>query len=199
MSETNERAYHHGRLRPALLAAAERTLRDQGVDQLSLRELAREIGVSHAAPRRHFPDRQALLDALAVTGFERLDAQLRAALTDAEEDFGVCLRVTVAAYIRFATDNAPLLELMFAVKHRPGADHVVAAAVPAFTLMDDLIRRGQDTGELATGDPEQIGIVLFATMQGIATLLNGDMVRRELLDGLVDTAVDQFLRGARPS
>ncbi len=199
MSETSERAYHHGQLGSALLVAAERTLREQGVDRLSLRELARELGVSHAAPRRHFPDRQALLDALAVAGFERLDAQLRAATADAEDDFGSCVRVTVATYIRFASDNAALLELMFTAKHRPGADQVMTAAVPAFTLMDELITRGQEEGELASGDPEQIGIVLFATMQGIATLINGDMVSQRLLDGLVDKAVEQFLRGARPA
>ena len=66
------RPYHHGNLRTALLEAAERTLRERGVQALSLRELAREVGVSHGAPRRHFPDRQALLDALARAGFERL-------------------------------------------------------------------------------------------------------------------------------
>ena len=55
------RPYHHGDLRAALLAAAERTLRDKGVGSLSLRELAREVGVSHAAPGRHFKDKQALL------------------------------------------------------------------------------------------------------------------------------------------
>lgn len=199
MSETSERSYHHGRLRPALLAAAERTLRENGVDELSLRELAREVGVSHAAPRRHFIDRQALLDALAITGFERLDTQLRAALEDAQRDVGSRLRLTVAAYIRFATDNAALLDLMFATKHRPGAHHVVAAALPAFTAMHELITDAQEAGELDPGDPERIGIVLFATMQGIATLINGDMVRPELLDGLVDTAVEQFLRGTLPS
>ena len=69
------RPYHHGNLRAALLAQAERTLADGG--DLSLRELARQIGVSHAAPRRHFAGKQALLDALAEDGFERLGAELR--------------------------------------------------------------------------------------------------------------------------
>jgi AcrR family transcriptional regulator len=193
------RSYHHGQLRPALLAAAERSLREHGVGQLSLRELAREIGVSHAAPRRHFPDRQALLDALAEMGFQRLDTRLRAALAGAGEDFPSRVRATVAAYIRFATEDAALLQLMFASKHRPGADRVVAAAEPAFTVMFELITQGQAAGDLAAGDPERVGIVLFATMQGIATLINGDMVRPDLLDGLVETAVDQFVRGARPA
>jgi AcrR family transcriptional regulator len=187
--------YHHGQLRAALLEAAERTLREQGEEQLSLRELARDAGVSHAAPRRHFPDRQALLDALAISGFERLHE----ALQSPETAFTPRLRATVAAYIRFATDHAALLRLMFATKHRDGAEQVVTASYPAFGLMNDLIVQGQRAGDLAPGDPERVGIVLFATMHGIATLMNGDLVRPELLDGLVETAVDQFVRGAGPS
>src|SRR5947209_2974095 len=66
------RPYHHGNLRAELLAAAEQTVRERGVEALSLRELARRVGVSHGAPRRHFADRQALLDALAQAGFDRL-------------------------------------------------------------------------------------------------------------------------------
>ena len=64
----SSRPYHHGNLREALLVQAMTTLREGGVEALSLRELARAVGVSHAAPRRHFPDRQALLDALAERG-----------------------------------------------------------------------------------------------------------------------------------
>ena len=188
--------YHHGQLRSALLDAAEKSLREQGVEQLSLRELARELGVSHAAPRRHFPDRQALLDALAEAGFERLHAELRAAA--ATPDYVPRVEAVVAAYIRFATEDAALLELMFTGKHRPGAERVAAAAEPAFALMHDLIVQGQAEGRLAAGDPQRIGVVMFATMQGIAALLNGGLVEPELLDGLVETAVDQFLRGAGP-
>ncbi|WP_250038040.1 TetR/AcrR family transcriptional regulator [Paractinoplanes maris] len=191
--------YHHGQLRTALLEAAERSLRESGAEQLSLRELAREIGVSHAAPRRHFPDRQSLLYALAETGFARLDTQLRAAVAEAGEGYVPQLRATVTAYIRFATDDAALLELMFGSKHRPGAERVVAASGPAFTLMDELIVRGQAEGRLAAGDPERIGIVMFATMQGIATMINTGLVRPGLLDDLAETAVEQFISGPRES
>ncbi|MFD2422224.1 TetR/AcrR family transcriptional regulator [Amycolatopsis pigmentata] len=196
MSE--ERPYHHGNLRTALLDAAERSLREQGSDQLALRDLAREIGVSHAAPRRHFPDRQALLDALAETGFARLHTTLRTALADAGHDFPSRLRATATAYTRFATDNAALLELMYTSKHRPDATQIVKAAAAPFGLMNELIVQGQAQGALQEGDPERIGIVLFATLQGIATIINGNIVKPELLDGLVETAAEQFLRGARP-
>ncbi len=190
-------AYHHGNLRTTLLDAAERSLRKHGAEQLSLRELAREAGVSHAAPRRHFPDRQALLDALAEAGFARLDAELRTALAAAGEEFGPRLHAMAAAYLRFATEDAALLELMFAGKHREGADRLVAAAAAPFGLMHDLIGQGQAQGILEPGDPERAGIVLFATLQGIATLINGNLVAPALLDGVVQTAVDQFIRGSR--
>ncbi|WP_433431925.1 TetR/AcrR family transcriptional regulator [Nonomuraea sp. CA-141351] len=189
-------AYHHGNLRATLLAA-ERSLRQHGADQLSLRELAREAGVSHAAPRRHFPDRQALLDALAEAGFARLDEELRAALAAAGEEFGLRLHAMAAAYLRFATEDAALLELMFAGKHREGADRLVAAVAAPFGLMHNLVAQGQAQGVLEPGDPQRVGIVLFATLQGIATLINGSLVTPELLDGIVETAVDQFIRGSR--
>ncbi|MFV2176405.1 TetR/AcrR family transcriptional regulator [Actinomadura sp. LOL_016] len=195
---SEERPYHHGNLRAALLDAAGRGLRERGADRLSLRDLAREVGVSHAAPRRHFPDRQALLDALAEAGFAQLDTALRSALADADADFPSRVRAAMAAYVRFATENAALLELMYAGKHRPGATRIVEAAQAPFGLMSGLIVQGQETGALQAGDPERIGIIVFATLQGIASLINGDLVKPELLDGLVETAVEQFVRGADP-
>ena len=76
------RPYHHGNLRRALLEQAERALAERGAEGLSLRELARAVGVSHAAPRRHFADRRALLDALAQDGFERLARDLHGAVDE---------------------------------------------------------------------------------------------------------------------
>jgi AcrR family transcriptional regulator len=193
----HQRPYHHGNLRSALLDAAERTVRERGVQELSLRELAREIGVSHGAPRRHFPDRQALLDALAETGFERLGSELRAAVDGAGDDFETRLRETGAAYIRFATEDPALLELMFAGKHREGAGSLQAAAERAFSVMLELIERGQAEGRLEPGDPERVGLVLFATIQGIAALVTGGMVLPEQLDGLLADSIAHFLRGSR--
>jgi AcrR family transcriptional regulator len=193
----NERPYHHGNLRAALLAQAERTVRDRGVQDLSLRELAREVGVSHGAPRRHFPDRQALLDALAEAGFSRLGAQLRRAADSAGDDFEARLRATAAAYVHFATRDAAMLELMFAGKHREEAGALHEAADRAFSVMLELIEQGQADGVLESGDPERVGLVLFATIQGIAALVTGGVVDAEQLDGLVADAIAHFLRGSR--
>ena len=193
-----DRAYHHGDLRAAFMAAAERSLRARGADGLSLRDLSREVGVSHAAHRRHFEDRQALLDALAEEGFVRLHRSLRSSLSQTGEGLQERLLATMTAYTRFATENAALLELMYASKHRSGATRVAAAAEAPFLLMYELVGQGQAQGLIRTGDTERIGIVLFATLQGIAAIINGRIVRPDLLDGLVETAVEQFLRGSRP-
>jgi AcrR family transcriptional regulator len=192
-----ERPYHHGNLRTALLAEAERTLRERGVQELSLRELARGVGVSHGAPRRHFPDRQALLDALAEAGFERLGSELRAALNGAGADFHARLRATATAYVRFATRDAALLELMFAGKHREQSGALNEAADHAFAVLLELIEQGQAEGALEPGEPERVGLVLFATIQGIAALVTGGMVDAEQLDDLVADAIAHFLRGSR--
>ena len=192
-----ERPYHHGNLRTALLDAAERTMRERGVQELSLRELAREVGVSHGAPRRHFADRQALLDALVENGFERLRRELSAAVDGAGDDFETRLRETGGAYIRFATRDPALLELMFAGKHRDDAAALQEAAERAFAVMLELIVQGQADGRLEPGDPERVGFVLFATIQGIASLLTSGMVPAEQLDELLTDCIAHFLRGSR--
>jgi AcrR family transcriptional regulator len=193
----NQRPYHHGNLRTALLAEAERTVRERGVQDLSLRELARAVGVSHGAPRRHFPDRQALLDAVAEAGFARLGAELRSAVDGAGEDFQTRLRATAAAYVRFATRDAALLELMFAGKHREPAGALNEASHRAFSVLLDVIEQGQADGALERGEPERVGLVLFATIQGIAALVTGGMVDADQLDELVADAIAHFLRGSR--
>jgi AcrR family transcriptional regulator len=191
------RPYHHGNLRTALLAQAERTVRERGVSELSLRELAREVGVSHAAPRRHFPDRQALLDALAVAGFDRLGTELRAAVESAGESFQDRLQATAGAYIQFAVEDAELLDLMFTGKHRESADMLVEAADRAFAVLFELISQGQAEGALEPGDPKRVGLVLFATVQGLAALVTSSMVAADQLDWLLPEAIAHFLRGSR--
>ena len=192
-----ERPYHHGNLRAALLAQAEHTLRKQGLEGLSLRELARRTGVSHAAPRRHFADRQALLDALAESGFARLGTQLRAAAESAGEDFEARLRAIGLAYVRFAISDAALLELMFAGKEREQAGVLQEAADRAFSVILELIEEGQANGALEPGEPERIGLLLFATMQGIAALVTVGIVEPAKVDSLVADAIGRFLHGPR--
>jgi AcrR family transcriptional regulator len=192
-----DRPYHHGNLRAALLAQAERALREQGLDGLSLRELSRQLGVSHAAPRRHFADRQALLDALAESGWARLGAEVRAAVQRAGTDYEARLHAAGRAYVRFATRDAALLEVMFAGRQGRQVAPLQEAAARAFSVLVELIEDGQASGVLERGDPERMALPLFATTQGIAALVNAGIVAPKRLDRLVGDAIARFLRGQR--
>ncbi len=195
---SDQRQYHHGDLRAALLKTAERSLRAHGVAQLSLRDLAREVGVSHAAPRRHFPERQDLLDALAENGYTRLGEQIRDAVASGDDGFAARLRRAASAFAHFATENPALLELMNAGKHRPGGSQVSRSAEVAFAPLVDLIREGQERQVLQAGSVDEIGLILYSTINGLSTLVNTGLVEADRLDNLTDTAVNQFLRGAAP-
>ncbi|MFD5573282.1 TetR/AcrR family transcriptional regulator [Streptomyces cadmiisoli] len=196
MPET--RPYHHGDLRAALLTGAERTLRDKGAAALSLRELARETGVSHAAPGRHFRDKQALLDALALTGFERM-AQTVNGADDPELPFQERLTRVARAYLGFTIDNAALLELMYARKHDPDISDQLAAAVERnIAPFVRLIADGQRQGEIVGGDPEHITLLAAASLHGVATFAaNGTLAPQAALDA-VGELVHHLLQGLRP-
>jgi AcrR family transcriptional regulator len=200
MSAPVARPYHHGNLREALLVAGERALETTGAANLSLRELAREVGVSHAAPRRHFSDRQALLDALALNGFQQLGVALDAALADAGPDFPARILALARAYVAFATTRPALVELMFASKHQAGSPPELAeAADRAFAAALAVIADGQDTGEVIGGDPERLAKIAFALLQGLVALVNNNLLDDHLSpDELLDEAVERMLLGFAP-
>lgn len=188
------RPYHHGHLREALLAEAEHTLREQGIEGLSLRDLARQAGVSHAAPRRHFTDRQALLDALAEAGFARLGDEVGAAIEHAGDDYEAQLRTAATAYVRFAIRDAALVELMFAAKNGGASAGLRDASARLFTAVADLIRKGQQAGKLPPGDPERLRLLLIATLQGIATLITSGRAQADQTAPLITDAIALFTR-----
>ena len=197
---TAARPYHHGNLRPALLAEAERALAAGTAQDLSLRELARRIGVSHAAPRRHFADKRALLDALAQDGFERLGGEMRDAITGEAGPFEAKLTGLARSYVQFATEHAALLDLMYAGKHRPGAaDGLHEAATRAFAAPIALIADAQESGEIAAGDPDGVALTVWAALHGTAAMANAGLLgEAPPLDALVAGVVERLVLGLRP-
>ncbi|WP_194828284.1 TetR/AcrR family transcriptional regulator [Nocardia sp. XZ_19_231] len=193
--------YHHGDLRAALLTRAEATLREAGVDGLSLRQLARDTGVSHAAPSRHFRDKQALLDALAVTGLERLGVCFEQAVI--EGPITARLQTVAYAYLRFAVDNLELLPLMFARRNNSTSADLQQAADRAFAVPITLIAEGQAAGEIVAGDPKRLGVTAMAALQGLATFVGSgytaDYDSEQLLDDLVRHLTLGLLPRSSPS
>ncbi|NMO01215.1 TetR/AcrR family transcriptional regulator [Gordonia sp. TBRC 11910] len=185
-------AYHHGNLRSAILIRAEEVLTTNGVDAITLRSLARDLAVSHSAPSKHFADRNALLDALAADGFERLNHELTTTAAG-NDTFDRRLHATAHAYMHFAGTHPRLLALMYARKHT-AAESVVQAAADScartlLTLLTD--------GDAPVDDPERFGIIMLACLQGIAGLAAGDGLPPGYdADALATDAVERLVRGS---
>ncbi|WP_328748501.1 TetR/AcrR family transcriptional regulator [Streptomyces sp. NBC_00285] len=192
------RPYHHGDLRSALLASAEHTLREKGAGSLSLRELARDTGVSHAAPGRHFKDKQALLDALALVGYDRMAQSLEAA-DDPALPLRPRLTALARAYLGFALDNAALLELMYARKHEPGASAQMAAAIDrTIGSLERAVAFAQQHGEIVDGTPEHLTLVVGSALHGLASFAANGTVPPDAAMDSVPELVHHLLDGLRP-
>jgi AcrR family transcriptional regulator len=185
------RPFHHGNLRAVLLEQAEVLLRSGGIDALSLRELARQAGVSHGAPRSHFIDRQALLDALAEQGFLRFTERIARAL-DGPGTFAERFRRVGRAYVDFAVDDAALMELMFAAKTSDRTDPVRDAAARLFQVLDEAMGASTDP-RADDAARDRFKLLFAATMQGTAALIAARRVTRSQGETIVDDATDTLL------
>lgn len=166
----SRQAYHHGDLRSALLEAGLRLLRARDVDDLSLRELAREVGVSAAAIYRHFPDKDALMAALAVEGLERLAKVQRQATRSAGGGKAGFL-ASGLAYVRFAVDNPALFRLVFSAAQQcdpleTSPDSVSAALRDLHRDLEALMPAGAPAAERKAA-----ALHAWALVHGIAQLV----------------------------
>lgn len=189
--------FHHGNLRAVLLAHAEQTLREHGVDALSLRQLARQAGVSHGAPRRHFADRQALLDALAERGFDRLTDQMRRTPAGSAATYEQGFTALATAYVRFAISDPALLELMFTAKSAEPSPALQDAAERFFTTVNAVTMQGLHAGRVQLAhDPYRLQMLLVATLHGIATLVAVGRFPADQVDDLIAAATTLFTGSA---
>ncbi len=177
-----------------MLDEAARVVRDRGAAELSLRELAATIGVTHAAPRRYFASRQELLDAVAVEGFARLGAQLREAV-EASPDHRRQVRAIASAYLDFALAEANLVELMFAHQHGAGGEAVSAGAEAAFAPLLQVFEDAEAGRVPAGRSPERVALLFLATLHGLADLINCGVVAPSARDVLLDETVAQLPTG----
>ena len=158
------RPYHHGDLRQAVLTAAIAALDESGPTQLSLRDLARRAGVSHAAPAHHFGDKAGLLTAVAAQGYQLLADTLTAA-RQRSADF---LEVGVA-YVRFAVDHRAHFEVMFRPDlYRPDDPEVATARQRAADALYGGVRSVAATGR--GPDTPLAGVAAWSLVHGFATL-----------------------------
>jgi AcrR family transcriptional regulator len=184
-------SYHHGDLRRCLVDAAVGILRDTQRWDFSLREIARQAGVSHNAPYSHFADKQALLAAVAVAGYETLRERMLAASAHAA-DAGAALEAIGLAYVAFGTENPAHYRLMFGLELQ--ADGTLPPALldageAARSVLRDVLRQGgaervfaldpQNTAELAIAV-----LTTWSVVHGFTSLAIDGYAKLERLDDL---------------
>jgi len=173
-----KKRYHHGDLRNALIRAGQTILAEEGVAGFDLRKVARAAGVSHAAPYRHFADKQALLAAIAQEGFDQLTVRMSAALAEAPEDAQSQLTCLAHAYVRFALEHPAHMREMFSglTVDRAVYPTLHAAAKAAFQHLMQVVERGQSRRAIGPGDPTSLATIMWSQIHGITMLLIEDQI-----------------------
>jgi AcrR family transcriptional regulator len=193
-----EQPYHHGDLHEALLQAAKRVAERDGINGLTMRAVAREAGVSHAAPAHHFGDVTGLLSELAAIGFEKFSAALAAvACSDVAADIVAARKAS--AYVAFARENPCMFQLMFRGERLdPNRPALRAASESAFLTLAGIVaeRRHEEVV------PNQLTLVQAGDIARIWSMVHGfamlylDGRLKAIIDGLPPGTTEESLLAA---
>jgi AcrR family transcriptional regulator len=193
--------YHHGALRDALLEAAERVLERDGLSGLTLRAVAREAGVSHAAPTHHFGDLTGLVSELAAIGFRQFSAAMAKASTTIEAPAEKPL-ARAHAYVHYAQAHPGLYGLMFRTERldmsRPSLHEAANASFAGFAGAIGASRHEQVSAQALTLDQGTALVRAWSLVHGFTMLLLDDRlsdVLRRMPQGIsVDSLLDAMLK-----
>lgn len=169
------RPYHHGDLRQELLCAAGELLEENNIASLSLRAVAKRVGVSHTAPYRHFKDKESLLAGIASQGFQMLSARLTAAVEAHPGNPADQLQEAGYEYVQLALCHPQCTQLMFS-DILPCDDtypELRTAGENAFTGLKTIIAQGQSKGVFKAGDIEMLSLSVWSGIHGLTLLLIG--------------------------
>lgn len=187
-------AYHHGDLRRALVEEATRVVERDGHEALKVREVARAVGVSAAAPFRHFADRTDLLRAVALAAMLRSRAFCDAAIVAAGDDPLLRFRASGLAHVRFAVRHPRLFRLLnLPEMHEPprdatDAERAFLEAQKGATRAS--VEQAQRAGRIGAGDPAVYELAGVALATGLAHLFVDGFLPREDADELGAAVLD---------
>ena len=190
--------YHHGNLRDALVEAAVDVVREGGPEALSLRELARRVGVSHAAAYRHFADREALVDVVAERALEGLVARVHERLATVHEDDAVTrarrrLVEIGVGYVTFALTEGGLFRLLFTA-YPDAPDGKGEGTENPYGMLNEALDELVEVGYLAERDRVGADVTCWAAVHGFSVLnLEGPL--RALPDEERNSALSGLLLG----
>ncbi|MFT8952766.1 MAG: TetR/AcrR family transcriptional regulator [Gluconobacter sp.] len=197
MSETKDQPYHHGDLRRALIDTALAMLAADQNWTFTLREVARRTGVSHAAPYKHFRDREALLRELARIGFVRLEKTMAEAMRPDLPSTRAQFMAAAQAYIGFAWQNPGLYRLMFSSDADKTIDpQLHDAAMSTFGILLRLLENGQRDGSFRTVAISAQAAASWGQVHGLAMLaISNQLLEEKVGSAPVPAALDVLLDG----
>lgn len=201
-SRKKRATYHHGDLRNALVRAALDIVSTGSVEQITLREVSRRVGVNHRAVYRHFEDLTALLAVVAEEGYRMLLAALEDALTPLKRA-GPDRRLEAigVAYVAFAIDHPAHYRIMFGRRLNEDGrfNELEALAEQAYAVLAGEVRSGQASGRLVDLPLRETVFSLWSLTHGFASLalVRRIRVKRSLLEGYTRQILAPFLVGLR--
>jgi len=181
MKSTN---YHHGNLKEELIAAGLEILSEQGLDGLSLRNIAKRIGVSHTAPYNHFPDKLSLVAAISTAGHKQLHQILLDTFEKTKSSSNIIFEIAWA-YLQFALDNQAIYKLMFSGALEEERDHpeYIEISRKEIALFEEIIVFCQSNGQLPEGGVHKTAIKLWSLTHGFTYLMMENQFPAEYLHG----------------
>ena len=202
MTKTQQKeAYHHGDLPRALVSAACEAIQKGGIENLSLREVARTAGVSVAAPYRHFDSKQDLLAAVGIEGFRRFTLVLEDAVESTPGDAFAKLTAIGHRYIQFAVENPSFIEVMFGPSFACGEEYPALheAGEQAYAhLLKVVAACHEQIG--STANVEVTAIMAWSMVHGLSSLLSSNKMQRrsdEEIEQLINAVLATFESGLR--
>lgn len=195
-------AYHHGNLKQALVEAAIPLLAEKGISGLSLREVARSVGVGHAAPYRHFSNKNELIEAIAAVGYRRLGRGCELAEKKFPDDPQKQLLDGGLRYLLFAAENPEIANIMFngyLSLDSCGAE-LSAAADDALTRLVKIIGNGQAAGIYGDSDSFDLTLAAWSMVHGLSMLVVSGMLKevassRKKIRQLGEKVCDMLMHG----
>jgi AcrR family transcriptional regulator len=179
-------SYHHGDLRAALIAAGLKQLESGDLESLSLREVARNVGVSATAVYRHFPSKELLLKALAAQGLAMLAEQQQWAAAKAKGR--LAFAETGRAYVRFALANPNLFRLIFI--HTPGRLRPEVASPEGSAARQLRDYMGHTLGPRASDEQKFVAALrAWSLVHGLAMLILDEQVDRKAGEAMIDRVI----------
>lgn len=176
--------YHHGDLKNALIKAGVKILAKEGLNGLSLRKVAKQAGVSHAAPYSHFADKQALIAAISTEGFKQLYIQIEEIFKASQNDPSALLVEIAWTYMQFALNEPDRFKLMFSsvLEKEKEYPDFVEFSQKNFSQVVEVVRICQFAEILHVGPPEITAVGVWSAVHGLIMLILEGQIPHSVLD-----------------